>query len=374
MTLADRVRSFVIERWIEPARAAGTGIVRVRVGDVHDAMGLQMRQAAVAAALGANKFQELAKVRRVAIEGPSQGANCVFKFELLPGKRQEDASVARTPSPTSQQGASFTLSLGGPGTSVIGEPLLETGFRERVAQRMQRRVQDLVTRFDDWLERFQTEKLFSGPSIYFHQKTRFMLDRVRLLGDCDAQAVTSCIDDDAFLERLYATLTAWGLHRMGPRGAKLVEFGDLAGSFRQHREAISGLSSRRIDLLRDDEVAPVAGEIWRLIAELKIGSPRTTIVSGSKALHHLLPDLVPPIDRAYTLRFFFGPKVVGEEEEEPAFQVLFPRFRDISVACIDEINKRLAKPADWDTSITKVIDNAIVGYVRAHRAAEPRCG
>ena len=29
------------------------------------------------------------------------------------------------------------------------------------------------------------------------------------------------------------------------------------------------------------------------------------IVANSKALHHLLPALVPPIDREYTFRFFY---------------------------------------------------------------------
>jgi len=45
-----------------------------------------MRMPAVVGALGADKFQELANVRRIAVEGPSQGANCVFTFELLPVK------------------------------------------------------------------------------------------------------------------------------------------------------------------------------------------------------------------------------------------------------------------------------------------------
>ncbi len=86
MSPADSIRAFVIERWIEPARGAGETFVRVRAGDGHRAMGLRMRMPAVVGALGADKFQELANVRRIAVEGPSQGANCVFTFELLPVK------------------------------------------------------------------------------------------------------------------------------------------------------------------------------------------------------------------------------------------------------------------------------------------------
>jgi hypothetical protein len=232
-------------------------------------------------------------------------------------------------------------------------------------------VEDLIAGFEDHLESFQREQPFTGPSLCFHQRTRCMLDRVRLLGDCDAQAVAACIDDDIFLERLYATLTARGLHKVGARGAKLAEFQDFSGSLRRHREAICGLASRRIDQLRDDEVESVAGGIWHLVDALTIGRPRTTIVSGSKALHHLLPDLVHPIDRAYTLAFFFGPRVLAEAEEEHAFHLMYPQFRQIAVACKGAIDKRLAQPTEWDTSTTKVIDNAIVGYVRAHRTTKP---
>lgn len=344
MSLADNIRSFVIETRIKPARAAGSRLVKIRVGDVHDEMGLRNRLPAVAAALGSRKLEILANVHRVAIEGPSQGANCVFTFELLSGNRPVNNSIRR-------------------------EPAAETTSGELTIQ--QSHVEDLLAGFPGYLALFQREDVFSGPSIYFHQKTRYMLDRFRFLSDCDAQAVAACIDDDVFLECLYATLTAWGLHRMGPRGAKLAEFKDYTESLRRHREAVCGLASRRISELRDDEVDSVAEAIWRLIPALKIGSPRTTIVSGSKAIHHLLPDLVPPIDRAYTLRFFFGRRVLSEAEEEPAFHLMYPHFRHIAVACKGGIDKRLAQPTQWDTSITKVIDNAIVGYMRAHRSAKP---
>lgn len=84
MKLADEIRSFLIRRWIDTARAAGTRIVKLRVGDVHHAMGLRMRQAAVAGALASRKFEAMANVRPISVEGQMPGANCVFTFELLP--------------------------------------------------------------------------------------------------------------------------------------------------------------------------------------------------------------------------------------------------------------------------------------------------
>jgi hypothetical protein len=46
-----------------------------------------------------------------------------------------------------------------------------------------------------------------------------------------------------------------------------------------------------------------------VIARIKVSTSRTQIVAGSKFLHHVLPDLVPPIDRRYTFRFFTGQRV-----------------------------------------------------------------
>jgi 5-methylcytosine-specific restriction protein B len=83
MLLADQIRKFVLDQYIEPARRNGKKSIRIRVGDVHSAMGLSSHQPAVAGALGANKFESYAKVRLVSREGPHMGANLIFTFELL---------------------------------------------------------------------------------------------------------------------------------------------------------------------------------------------------------------------------------------------------------------------------------------------------
>jgi len=67
-------------------------------------------------------------------------------------------------------------------------------------------MRDLIANFDESLAAFETRTLFTGPSVYFHRKTRRMLD---------AGSVAECLESESFLETLYATLTPWGLHRMG---------------------------------------------------------------------------------------------------------------------------------------------------------------
>jgi hypothetical protein len=67
---------------------------------------------------------------------------------------------------------------------------------------------------------------------------------------------------------------------------------------------------------------------------------------------------MPPIDREYTLRFFYNPLNQGDEV---AFKEIYPYFHKIASACRDEIVTYIGH--GMNTSQTKVIDNAIVGFV-----------
>src|SRR4051812_33376488 len=61
MTQADRIRQFVLDRHVAPARARGRSEVTVRAGDVHRDMGLSNAMPAVCAAIDSKKFSELAR-------------------------------------------------------------------------------------------------------------------------------------------------------------------------------------------------------------------------------------------------------------------------------------------------------------------------
>ena len=75
MTQADRIREFVLQRRLVPARSAGRTEVTVRAGDVHRDMRLSSAMPAVCSALGGRKFEEYAKVRLRDRSGPENGAN-----------------------------------------------------------------------------------------------------------------------------------------------------------------------------------------------------------------------------------------------------------------------------------------------------------
>ena len=152
---------------------------------------------------------------------------------------------------------------------------------------------------------------------------------------------------------------------MGPGNTKLVDLPVLVQSFRRVTDSLRKLEGLRIEDVSLRDVNRTGDLIWPIIRDLRVGIGNTKIISGTKALHHLLPDLVPPIDREYTVQFFFKNKnaVQGDaSKQRDAFLVMYAHFATISRTCTDQIASRLNR--GMNTSVTKAIDNAIVGYGR----------
>lgn len=82
MTQADRIRSYIIRRLIEPALRAGKSSVTVRAGDVHQAMGLVNMPRAVCSALRGSKLNQDAGITFKGQDGPADGMNVWFHFDL----------------------------------------------------------------------------------------------------------------------------------------------------------------------------------------------------------------------------------------------------------------------------------------------------
>lgn len=83
MSYSDEVRTYCNSHYIQPARTAGKSEISIRAGDVHKAMGYKSRMPLVCSAIGASLFSENHGVRRIAVDGPLNGANTVFRFELI---------------------------------------------------------------------------------------------------------------------------------------------------------------------------------------------------------------------------------------------------------------------------------------------------
>jgi hypothetical protein len=151
---------------------------------------------------------------------------------------------------------------------------------------------------------------------------------------------------------------------MGPGNAKLGDLDELKASFRNQAAKIERVQQLRIDRLDSGKVPEVVEAAWEIMSSLRVGIGQTLLVANSKALHHLLPGVIPPIDRNYTLRFFVGRPYIYRGRDADYFRVLYPLFREIAVHCSDQIHRFIATPPDgMNTSVTKVIDNAIMGFM-----------
>lgn len=103
-----------------------------------------------------------------------------------------------------------------------------------------------------------------------------------------------------------------------------------------------------------------------MIQTLAPSATRSQLVGGTKALHHLLPALIPPIDRQYTRRFFQFHVTQFQVYSNDPLLYIFERMVDIA----SKLPKGIVSGNGWASSLPKMIDNAIVGYVIANQATQ----
>lgn len=198
---------------------------------------------------------------------------------------------------------------------------------------------------------YDRQKDFSNSSYYFHMR---VIETIRT-----SRTYKELFKDRIFLELVYATLSTWGLDRMDG-SARLVEFDIFQKSILDNLSLLEKLTCYKINNLSDTEEQQVKDKLSILFDNLKVMAKKAKLVGVSKALHHLLPDLVPPIDRKYTLDFFYGNANYGEKDQKEKFLAIFDKFRFIS----RELNlTEKDQSGQWDTSIPKLIDNAIIGFL-----------
>lgn len=80
---ADRIREFVLEDYVKPARAQGRKSIKIRAGDVHREMQLWQQCPNVCHVLKGTKLQETANLRLISSDGPTMGHNTVCTYEVL---------------------------------------------------------------------------------------------------------------------------------------------------------------------------------------------------------------------------------------------------------------------------------------------------
>ena len=88
-TISDRVRQYVFDTYVVPARQQHLERVTVRAGDVAKALSLRTRMPLVCEAIAALKFQEQFGIQLLERIGSAVGSNALFIFRV---ERSGDAS------------------------------------------------------------------------------------------------------------------------------------------------------------------------------------------------------------------------------------------------------------------------------------------
>ncbi len=187
------------------------------------------------------------------------------------------------------------------------------------------------------------------------------------------QNIVELIRNDMFCRKIYGTLEAWNMNQ---RGARLQEFGIIEKSLRQHEPYLIDLYKNSLDSissLGDENGGKVIRDLEFAFCHLEVMKSKRRIVGVSKTLHFLLPHLVMPIDSTYTMLNFYGSNKYHDKAEKE-----FQTFVDIFTK-IHRITKQLKLTSSdvdgekWNTSIPKLIDNAIIGfdkYMNGHTVDE----
>ncbi len=213
------------------------------------------------------------------------------------------------------------------------------------------KVEDILSQADAYHIKYYASETFSGPSLYFHR---------RALADQDISWTEK-------IELIYAVLASWGMHRMGAKGSKMQRFVDFEKSITSVRTDIDMLGQKELNALTKSDW----DAIERVFKGIKVMASGATIVGNSKVMAHILPKIVAPVDREYTLNYLFGNKMFQnglEREWKLMRKILLDFYHPIAT---DRKFQDKAKVwiADedcfqWDTSILKVVDNLVIGAVR----------
>lgn len=220
---------------------------------------------------------------------------------------------------------------------------------------------------------------FGGPSLYFHLKAlEWRKNEKEYLSE-------------RHIEYIYAMLTSWGMHRMGTRNAQLTDFDIFKDSILKNEALFKKMKKSGMPP-NETEYEKEINKLESAFLDLKVTNSQVPIVANSKTLAHILPDLIPPIDRQYTLRFFtqdnsnflreytknnvvkFKYREVQDfpqraREPEMSFRI-FKQFCQEIFRIYEElkINKELKVVGDsFNSSKLKIIDNLIITFVKESR-------
>ena len=149
---------------------------------------------------------------------------------------------------------------------------------------------------------------------------------------------------------------------MNSRSAKLTSVDNFKNSVVANKHDLIKLYKYKLHTIKKNELDDVIKLLKKIFINLKVMETKARIVGVSKAMHFLLPDLVMPIDRKFIIDAFFG---CEKYSDDPLIEFKF--FEEIFRKTYKKTNILELKSEDfdgkgWNTSIPKLIDNAVIGY------------
>jgi hypothetical protein len=179
-----------------------------------------------------------------------------------------------------------------------------------------------------------------------------------------------------FVSLLYEMLRAWG---MDQRGAKLVDVATFEKAVNRliKSEEFLQCANKTIRQARDTtEFRRELERLWGLLSgPCRIMKTESLVVGSSKLLHHLLPDLFPPIDRTYTIDFLSSLdsddpqsapfRLTSPMAQQPQFESFYRAvlFHGFVAREKKGLSDRIGN-GPMSGSIPKLIDNALIGWWR----------
>ena len=172
------------------------------------------------------------------------------------------------------------------------------------------------------------------------------------------------LNNESIYYLIYSTLEKWNMNQ---QGARLNNPSIIKKSILSNKPFLLRLYKYRLESIKtpmdesDEKAIMTLGLVFK---GLDIMKSKRRIVGVSKALHFLLPDLVPPMDGRYTMSFHYGYNKYDDDIEKET-----KTFKDILLKA-NGIARKFNLTADdvdgvgWNTSIPKLIDNAIIGLLK----------
>jgi hypothetical protein len=166
------------------------------------------------------------------------------------------------------------------------------------------------------------------------------------------------IERKGFINLIRRTLIAWN---MDQRGAKLASEAELEKSILQTKPSLLRLYQYKLHELTEKTAEEIRFSLELVFGGLKVMKSKRRMVGVSKTLHFLLPDLVMPIDSTYTMQAIYGYNKYSDDLKKETddfiniFNKTFKIAKDLNLTSDDITGDQ------WDTSVPKLIDNAIIG-------------